>query len=355
VKRAQSPAVLAGSLVVLLAAAGAALAQDRTPVRTYTPAGNAPYDMYGKPEPEIHGNPDLQYSPYWDGAMTADCGFGCPPTWRVRAEALLLNREGNSGVSLSNAFRMDEFDFTEGGRFSLARKYDCALGWELVYTGLFEWEEVEQAAAAGALNTSLFGNGVNLTAFNNANLHQQLYRSELQSVELLQKWWGWDVLTTMTGFRYFNFEEEFAFRSVDGGGNVGLLGIETDNHLVGAELGVELFVPIGRFSFDNTLKGGLFANVGDSTTFLSNAGVVQVNNSDQDVEFAAMIEYGLYLRFNITPRLSVRAGYELLWIYGLGVAVEQWVNPVTPLTGDSFDGNADIFFHGGVLGAEFIW
>jgi hypothetical protein len=330
---------------------------NRTSSTQPVPVDEPPLIPPSTPTDEVFEEPGYGDSYGWGGeSRAADCGFGCPPTLRVRAEVLELNREGDSGVILSNQIRLGDFDYTEGGRITIDRKLDCSLGWELVYMGVFEWEEAGQAAAAGTLTTTIAADpGVNLSAFNNANLHQHTYRSRLQSIEVLQKWWGWDVFTCSSGMRFLDIQEDVSFRSVDAGNNEGILSIKTDNYMIGPQLGFEMLYPIGRWSFDNSFKGALFANIGDSSVFVSNAGAVQVANTAEDVEFAAMVEYGTYVRFSLSPRVSVRAGYELVWIYGLGLAVEQVRGSVNPTSGRNFDGKGDLFYHGGTLGVEVVF
>jgi hypothetical protein len=351
-------AMLVGTLAVLLGNPDPLRAEDKRFIRT-TPAPElAQYSGGVVPGlPNAYAYPEQMPQSYggWQDGLGADCGMGCPPTWRTRAEVLMLNREGEAGATASAAFSLGDFDYTEGGRITVDRKYDCSLGWEIVYTGLFDFEEEGTRAGAGTLDSLFQTTTVNVSAFNGANLHQQLYRSRLQSVEFSEKWWGWDVFTTMVGVRYVNVEEDFFFGSIDANNDIGVFSIETDNHMFGPQLGIEMLYPLGRWSFDSMLKGALFANVGESNVFLSNAGIVQFDNFVEDVEFGALIEYGMYMRYSLTERVSVRAGYEILWVYGPGLVTEQASNPIHGATGASFVGQGDVFYHGGTLGVEIVW
>lgn len=320
---------------------GLVSAADQVPDGDQMPAvqGDPAYDSHGW-EPPFNG---------------PDCGMGCPPTWRVQAEYLAWNREGESNLSLSSGSRLTDFGYTEGGRLTLGHKYDCAIGWEAVYTGPFEWTQTSTTTGAGTLNTGLGANGINLSAFNGANLHTQTYTSELQSFEALQKWWGWDVITTSAGIRYMNIDENYFFGSVDANGDLGTFNVRTRNRLIGGQLGIDMLFPIGNISFDTSLKGGLFANFGEGNTSLVNAGVTQINQTVDDLEFAALIQGGYFVRYAITPRIIARVGYEYLWIYGLGIAPQQVTNPVGVTTGGGFDGQGDTFYHGAAGGVEIIF
>ena len=127
------------------------------------------------------------------------------------------------------------------------------------------------------MNSALVaGNGINLSAFFGADLQQQRYDSRLQGVEFGYKSWGWNVIAVSYGGRYLNFNEQLAYRSV-AAGDVGLLRVNTDNEIVLGQIGVDMFLPLGRWSFDTTWKGAIGANVANSDTFVSNAGIVEIN------------------------------------------------------------------------------
>lgn len=293
---------------------------------------------------------------HWGASLPADCGMGCPPTWRVRGEFLYFNREGDVGFTHSTASRLEDFDYEDGYRLTIGRKYDCTVGWEVTYMGPFEWIEQDTVIGAGNLDSNFIsGGGLDVSAFDAADVHQQFYRSELQSVEASQKWWGWDVITTSLGVRYLIVQEDYSFLSVDDNGDLGLLEIDTNNHLIGPQIGLELLYPIGNWSLDGLLKGAIYANFADGNNRLTNAGVVQFDHSPEDVEFGASVEGGTFLRRAITPRVIARVGYEFLWIYGLGTVPRQVENPITFTTGASYDGHGDTFYHGASAGLEIIW
>jgi hypothetical protein len=357
--RESSPKYFAGRLSRWAFAFGTAIAIVASPFSLLADEHNsAEGGALVHDTPAIHGDNNPAYEPYgWEPpAYGPDCGFGCPPTWRIQAEYLLWNREGESNLSLSSGSRLTDFEYEEGGRITIGHKFDCAIGWEAVYTGPFEWIQTTTATGAGTLNTVLQGNGVNLSAFNGANLHTQTYRSRLQSFEASQKWWGWDVITTSAGVRYLDIEENYFFGSVDANGDLGTFNIRTRNLLVGPQLGIEMLFPIGNISFDTNIKGALMANFGESSVSLVNAGVSQINNNVDDIEFAALVQGGYFVRYAITPRIIARVGYEYLWIYGLGIAPEQ-INTVFvgASTGRSFDGQGDTFYHGAAGGIEIIF
>jgi hypothetical protein len=283
------------------------------------------------------------------------CGGACPPSWRGRAEWLYFSRNrGND--SLSSGFRFDNlFDYEHAGRFTLDRRYDCTHGWEIVYAGPFEFEEVGVTAAPGTLNAGFIGRGIDVSAFFGADLQQQRYESRLQSVEAGYKSWGWNVIAVSWGGRYLNVNDDLRFVSVDSNGDLGLLDVQTNNDVMLGQIGVDMLFPLGRWSLDATWKGAIGANFGMSDVLLRNAGVNQINRTDQDVEFAALIESGTYLRYFITRRLTARIGYEFWWIHGVGLASRQFGDTISRRTGREFVGTNELFYFGASGGLEFVW
>jgi hypothetical protein len=95
--------------------------------------------------------------------------------------------------------------------------------------------------------------------------------------------------------------------------------------------------------------------VGSANVFVSNTGITQINRFDQDVEFAALIEGGTFVRYFVTPRLSARVGYEFWWMHGLGLASRQFGDQITPNTGRDFRGTNEVTFFGASFGIEYVW
>jgi hypothetical protein len=303
------------------------------------------------PEEEIYyDHPDALVD--WGHATSQGCG-DCPPGWRIRFDAMILKNRANSGMTLSNAHSLGEFDFESGGRVSLVRRLDCLDAWEFVFTGPFEWTESGSIAGVG-LDSRLSSATVNLSEFNNATFHSQSYRSRLQSAEVNRRWYGWDVISTLYGVRYIGVQEDYQFNST-GAGGVGVLTIETDNQMIGPQIGVEMLYPVGNWMTNLTVKGAIMGNSTDVGVLLSNAGTVEINSKGDNLEFAALIEIGYYFSYQITPRAKVRAGYEFLWLYGFAAVPEQLANPIDSGTGSSVGPVSDSIYHGASAGFEFVW
>jgi len=294
-------------------------------------------------------------SELWDPtALGPDCGYSCPPAWRLDMSYVLLQREGADGLTLSSAFALDGHRYKEGLRATRAQHYDCLDAFEITYIGPFEWSTRGSVSGAGLNFLAGASGGVTLNSFNNATLHSQAYRTEFNSLELNSKWVGWDVFTQTFGLRYWNVKEDFTFGSTSAAGD-GIFILDADNHALGLQYGIEMYFPVGRWTTETWMKGGLFGNFVDAGAFLADAGAVQFANSDKDLDLAVLAEFGLDLSYRLRPNVRLHTGYEIWWLYGAAFAPQQLQGTITPATGTSVHDGEDTWFHGGTVGIEVIW
>ena len=77
------------------------------------------------------------------------------------------------------------------------------------------------------------------------------------------------------------------------------------------------------------------------------------NASTNNLAFCG--EIGITLTYDLTERLSIRGGYQLLWLDGVALASQQ---PLFSLTGPLDDHittatNGDLFYNGAFAGLEY--
>ena len=65
----------------------------------------------------------------------------------------------------------------------------------------------------------------NISAFEQAELHQQTFTSWFYSGEINRKWWGWDVISTSLGLRYIYYGEAYEFFSYNDTVGTGLAAV----------------------------------------------------------------------------------------------------------------------------------
>jgi hypothetical protein len=301
----------------------------------------------------------MRPEPDWSHSMMgADFGMGCPPRWYAVAEAFAMRRQGDSNYTLSNGGRFDSFDYELAGRATIGRTYDCLDGWEVSFLGPFQWDQQINTFSDGNLQTFLLP-GVGLTendfsAFNNADVHTQYRSSRLLSGEFNRRWWGWDVFSLKLGARYVRIEEGVDLFSLSGN-EFGMFSSEMTNNLGLVQLGIDMMAPLGPWTFGAKLNGAIGINFNTGDAFLRNAGQTVIDNGSSSEEFAFLVEAGVFGIYRLTDRISLHAGYEAWYVWGLALPVDQRYSPVNFNTALSYYEKGDLFYHGGTLGVEFVW
>ena len=174
----------------------------------------------------------------------------------------------------------------------------------------------------------------------------------LHSFEYNKVRWGWDVVKVMRGFRYIHMEDDYRLNSLNNFGT-GQFRIDTTNHLLGAQIGSELFYDVGyRLSISGFSKYGLFANFNQVDHQLINAGTEFLRTDDNTATVSSMFEVGVLGHYQLRPNLRLRGGYTALFL-GRMATVADNINPViSPQTGLETGDKDDVFFQGLSLGFE---
>lgn len=284
---------------------------------------------------------------------------GCDVSWYANYEALWLQRNNDKFFTLSRNSFLPEFDYEFGSRFTVGRLFDCVNGWEAVYAGPFDWQRQNAVLGAGDLQSRFFANGgytaADINTFNNADQHIQAYRSELQSFELNRRWWTWDVLSTMIGVRYVDYQERFLFLS-DSARGLGNYQHNVENRMAGAQIGADMLYPVSlRGNFGVRGKAGVYANFDEENILLQNAGTTLLNAGDNDVELAGLIEMGVFGNYQIVPSVRLTAGYEFWYVPGVATIPGQTPQLVNPSSGTQVDNEKELFLHGGSVGVQVLF
>lgn len=289
---------------------------------------------------------------------------GCDVSWYVGYEALWLRREGDDNFTMSRFNRMRGFDYDlgeYGGRVTAGRLFDCHNGVEAVYTGPFKWQRSSDVSSAGGtLRSNFVPSGdydtTSINTFNNANRHVQTYEAKFNSYEVNRTWWTWDVLQTLIGLRYVNYEEDYAISSARNGVGTGLFQSSVNNNAVGLQIGGQLIRPASlRVNYGVRGKAGVLANFNDSNTFMSNAGTLLISSSDQSVDLAGIVEMGLFANYQIVPSIRLTAGYEFVYLPQFATVPGQGITAVNINSGTNVQNEKDIFLHGGSVGVQILY
>ena len=132
----------------------------------------------------------------------------------------------------------------------------------------------------------------------------------------------------------------------------------TTNNLYGFQVGVEgKILERGRFSINGLIKGGPYLNHVSELTGVSLAKTVY--ESGASTNRAAFVgEGGLQCKYQVTSRITLKLGYEVLWLAGVATAPGQiretyiFSNPTGVQTHD-ISSNSNVLFHGATAGLEF--
>jgi hypothetical protein len=310
--------------------------------------------------------PDQAGSFFDTGAAGSPCVFGpgCDVSYYVNYEALWLRREGDDRFSLTQFARMPKFDYELGrigGRITAGRLFDCHNGVEAVYTGPYEWQRGVRRTGSN-VDSNFFPTGgyvaADISSFNDGVEHIQTWEAKLNSYEVNRTWWTWDVLQTLIGLRYIDYSEDYALstaRVAIPAGN-GLLRETIKNRAVGLQIGGQFIKPASlRLNYGLKGKAAVLGNFMSSSTFMSNAGNLLLDNGDDRTKISGAVELGAFMNYQIVPSVRLTAGYEFWYLPRFATVPGQGLTSITPSTGSSVDYHNDLFIHGGSVGVQVLY
>ena len=306
-------------------------------------------------------------SGYYDDGMVSGASPcytpGCNVSWYVGYEALWLRREGDDNFSLTRFNRMPKFDYDLGefgGRITAGRLLDCTNGIEGVYTGPYKWQRSRNVTGNANINSNFLPSGgytaATIDTFNDADQHVQTYQAQFSSYEINRTWWTWDVLQTMVGLRYVDYQEDYALSTANGGVGNGLFQSSIINRAVGPQIGAQLIRPASlRANYGFKGKAAVFANFDEASAFMSNAGNLVLNANKNTVDLAGLVEAGMFANYQIVPSVRLTAGYDFMYLPGFATVPGQDYTSITPNTGTSIRNGDQVFLHGGSVGVQILY
>jgi hypothetical protein len=138
------------------------------------------------------------------------------------------------------------------------------------------------------------------------------------------------------GFRYFNVDEQlhlhgsgtYAFDALPVPNTEAITGdyyLNTRNNMYGFQLGAELMERDCRWEYGFRFKVAPMMNVveGSSQLSTSSLGNVVLPPWVTTTQIAADIDLGAVATYKIHPNVAIKAGYDIAWLTGVGLAPEQ--------------------------------
>jgi len=390
----------------------------------YGPAGGGPVgggyagcDCCPPPQPGFTGpmpmgyggtNPPIGYDMMNDvGVEGYQVDQRGPHYFDVRAEAVYLTREKTfepltdftslnvDGPTVLSSADLD-YDWETGFRI-LGRCDICPLSvLEFGYMGIYDFgDEASFTSLDGDLYSlfSEFGTdpidvsdpGGPMPESERAYTHTISIDSNLQTAEISYRryWVGYSPRvsgTLLAGFRYTKLDESFqlsTFGSEPATGDptgplAGLdYNIDADNDLAGAQIGADMWIGLFQgLRLGTEVKGGLYANHYElrNEVITTPFGTTPPTLFEEfrDTQPAFIGEASVDLVADILPSISLRVGYEVLWMNEL-VLTGQNFNPGSPYNQGPIDNDlgplrtpflvddSEAFYHGGHAGIEFVW
>jgi len=272
------------------------------------------------------------------GSCDELCDDNWCPLWTVQAGAVILNRSRPAISPIVAQFALftgEELNFgwTAGPDVSVARRLANGDSLELRYFGALNWDADAASTVAPFLLTVD-------------------YVSRLNSTELNWRRPAGDCFTWLAGFRAIQLHEVLDFAQIVPPVSIGSQ-FNVDNHLYGGQIGgqVDLCPCCGPLSLRGVMKAGVYGNFADYdfvNTFNSQSITLPVGDKWHT---AFVGEIGITAAYPLTDHLSVRGGYQLLWIDGVALASDQDF----PFPATTIDTSSHVFYHGALVGLEMAW
>jgi hypothetical protein len=155
------------------------------------------------------------------------------------------------------------------------------------------------------------------------------------------------------GLRYVSLDERLTVTGFYGD-VPGTYSIRTANSLIGGELGGKLvFNPHDRIKVKLVGKVGLMANQADKRDAMQDDWT-SFKNSTDDTHFAWLGDVAAKVEGKITEKISLVAGYSMLYVSGVALAPEQFDFTPTRVKKDRIE-YGDAIYHGLNLGLKIRW
>ena len=321
--------------------------------------------------------------------------FGDPQQQRARwfdvaVDAVFMAREGGGntrelsrdgvGGAGSSVISLGGGDLGEeaGMRFTASIPLSSGKVLEFGYLGLVS-HDAEQTAPVGAgpyysvlsdfgLNPSAPGQ-YGFVGLDGVDYHAGSMESSFDSVELsFRRGWvdpntGWQG-NLLVGVRHITLSEMFSFKA---GADANTLSFTYDsdvvNSITGAQFGADFWKKASNgIEFGIGVKVGAYGNRMKVDSAYAgtaiNPGYSPSRQDDDDVAF--VLEANAMLNWAVSQNLSVRAGYQILYIDGLALGSEQFSESPpfvsTGTTGNAgFTSNGDLLYRGFSVGVEWMW
>jgi hypothetical protein len=331
------------------------------------------------------------------------------PRWTVSAETIVLDRVGTAGRTLvervpgsvsfisvpttpgTQALNSNDLNqgFSPGLRVGATYHADPNYGLELSFFRVSGWDSTRSIGPDNPLNWLVMrapGSFFQTQDFSYQSMTWD-YSTELYNAELNVRYNLSSRITMLAGFRWLQLNENlqgtipppdsilptwkfnpnnslFDVAQIENQPGIPATGAfppfwnaSTTSNLYGLQIGADgkLF-ECGRFSIVGLIKIGGYWNHASESTGVSLQKVVYPSGASTN-QAAFVGEAGLQCKYQVTRGITLKLGYEALWLDGVALAPGQIQETYTiaPATVYALgvNSNSSVLFHGATAGLEF--
>ncbi len=286
----------------------------------------------------------------------------------------------SGGATLISAHQ-PQYTVQPGLRLFYGSIDECDTGWEAGYLGVWSMFADTEVTGTGIQAPEPFPNLPNAQGFENRTTARAAYLSTLNSVESSVIWRSCDggpsshaalPWQRCSSYRHGTFDWLVGFRWVGlddtatmsySGGTIPVpstYSVQTASNIFGVQLGRR-----GRMEWDNwALEGWAKVVLGGAYLSQSQDPILDVitpdpvirggrTRRDGEVGFVGDLNCSLVRR--VTDDVSIRVGYNLIWLSGVAPAPDQFDFSTTTSSGTGLDPGGNVFLHGANFGLERRW
>jgi len=312
-----------------------------------------------------------------------DVGFSqtcCGPRWTASADFIILDRVGSvnqtlvatvpglsphgQGTEALNATDLHQ-GFSGGPRLDLIHHGDDGTDLEVSYSQIDGWNACRSVGPTpGAWLVMQAPGGFLQPQEASDQMMVWDYASRLYNAEANVRWNPWCRVTILAGFRWVQLWEELEgiLEPPTAHGTGSFWDTQPKNNLYGLQVGAEgTLFERGRFSVRCMGKAGLFEDHAEETTLVRMARI-QFEESGSTDHAAFVGEIGVECKYQVAERLSLRAGYQAMWLEGIALAPGQIQETychydIVPqnayVQSMGVNCSSGVFYHGATAGLEY--
>lgn len=173
-------------------------------------------------------------------------------------------------------------------------------------------------------------------------------------------------VSLLYGLRYMDVDERFDYLTVSRvpgpARSRNLVDVSTDNDLFGVQIGgITEFHVDPRWWIDVRFVGSVCSNSAEQNTLYAHQdalGAITVAEHGRSKSVTALLgELGLDFRYQVTPYLAIRFGYQAIWAHGLALAEDNFADDLATLRFGpaELDHDGTVVYHGPHLGVGLTW